>query len=208
MTQPHGLDVSYAQGAHFPWTSERGKIQFGMCKATEGLNTLDPDLAANWNGMWAASKTLPRFAYHYFHAADDPAEQAKRLVNAVKPHGLLAGDNLVCDLEATEADGSNDHVAPATVASRARTFLNEVNTLAPGHRVLVYTSPSFAEAGNCAGLGAWFLWLADYGVSRPAVPKPWSAWTFWQTTGTGLDLDVFNGTEAQLLAFTRMPKSR
>jgi lysozyme len=203
-----GIDVAWPQGAHFPWTSERGKISFGMCKATEGLNTSDPDFAANWNGMWALSRTLPRFAYHFFHASSDPTVQAERLVAAVKPHGLLAGDNFVCDLEATEEDGSNDHVAPATVAARARTFLNKVNALAPQHRVLVYTNPAFAQTGACAGLNAWFLWLASYGVTTPKVPKPWSKWTFWQYSGTSLDHDRFNGTEAQLRQFCRMPASR
>ena len=37
------------------------------------------------------------------------------------------------------------------MASRAHKFLNTVNGLAPKHRVLVYTHPSFAETGACAG---------------------------------------------------------
>jgi lysozyme len=208
MSEPHGFDVSYAQGAHFPWASERGRISFGMCKATEGLHTTDPDLEANWNGMWELSSTLPRFAYHFFHAAEDPVAQARRFVAAVKPHGLLAGDNLVLDLEATESNGTNDGESPGAVSERARQFLNTVNGLAPGHRVLVYTSPSFAETGACAGLGSWFLWIANYGVSRPSVPLPWRIWSFWQTGDSPVDSDVFNGNEATLLNFCRMPKSR
>lgn len=203
-----GIDVAFPQGAHFPWASERGQISFGMCKATEGLRTSDPDFAANWNGMWALSRTLPRFAYHFFHASEDPTVQAERLVSTVRPHGLLAGDNFVLDLEATEDDGSNDHVAPATVAARARAFLNTVNGLAPGHRVLVYVSPSFADTGACAGLGSWYLWVANYKVAKPAVPSPWTGWKFWQYSGDGLDRDRFNGTHAQLLQFCRMPATR
>ena len=95
-----------------------------------------------------------------------------------------------------------------TVADRARTFLNTANGLAPDHRVLVYTNPGFAQIGACAGLNLWFLWVADYGVSSPAVPQPWSHWTFWQNGDTPVDTDRFNGTEAELLRFTRMPKSR
>jgi lysozyme len=202
MTEP-GIDVSYAQGK-FNWTAQHGKVAFAAAKATDGLTVTDPQFKANWDGMWFlnATHTVPRFAYHYFHPSDDPTAQAERLVAAVKPHGLLAGDNFLLDME--DADG----LPAATVASRAKTFLNKVNSLAPNHRVLVYTNPAFAKAGNCAGLNSWFLWLASYGVSKPAVPAPWKTWTMWQNSGATLDTDRYNGTEAELLAFTRMPKSR
>lgn len=209
MADPTGIDVSYAQGS-FSWGAYRGKISFGMCKVTEGLTITDPDWVHNWNSIWSlnTSHNLPRFAYHFFHASDDPVKQAERLVSTVKTHGLLPGDNFVCDLEATESNGSNDNVAPATVAARAATFCDKVNALAPHHRILVYTNPSFAEAGNCATLHPWYLWVADYGVSAPAVPKPWSNWKFWQTGDSPVDEDRFNGTKAELLSFTRMPRSR
>ena len=208
MSQPQGIDVAYPQGPDYDWRQWRGKISFGMCKATEGLTITDPYFVNNWNAMWELSSTMPRFAYHFFHASDDPVRQAERFVAAVKPHGLLPGDNLVMDLEATRSDGSNDGVSASVVAERARTFLHTANGLAPNHRVLVYTNPGFADTGACAGLDLWYLWVAHYGVSSPAVPKPWSHWTFWQYTDSPVDTDHFNGTEAQLLSFTRMPKSR
>ena len=49
---------------------------------------------------------------------------------------------------------------------------------------------------------------AHYGVSHPTVPKPWRRWTFWQQGESPVDQDVFNGTEAELLTLTHMPKSR
>jgi lysozyme len=209
MSQPTGIDVAYPQGS-YNWNAQRGKISFGMCKVTEGLTITDPDWVHNWNSMWSltAAHTLPRFAYHFFHASDDPVKQAERFVSTVKAHGLLAGDNLVCDLEATESNGTNDNVAPATTAARARQFLEQLDRLVSGHRVLVYTSPSFAEAGNCAGMSSWALWIANYGVSKPTVPRPWPTWSFWQRGDSPVDTDVFNGTEAQLLSFTGMPRSR
>ena len=47
MNEPQGIDISNAQGARWPWAAERGKIAFGMVKATEGLSFTDPDFAAN-----------------------------------------------------------------------------------------------------------------------------------------------------------------
>jgi GH25 family lysozyme M1 (1,4-beta-N-acetylmuramidase) len=209
MADPTGIDVSYAQGS-FNWGHYKGKINFGMCKVTEGLTITDPYWVHNWNSMWSmnSTHTFPRFAYHFFHASDDPTKQADRFASTVKTHGLLAGDNLVCDLEATESNGSNDNVAARTVAARARHFLEALDRLVPSHRVLVYTNPSFAETGACAGMNSWALWIAHYGVSKPSVPKPWSNWTFWQTGDSPVDMDRFNGTEAELLSWTRMPKSR
>jgi lysozyme len=202
VSEPRGVDVSNAQGARWPWSAERGKIAFGMCKATEGLGFTDPDFAANWDAMWELSSTLPRFAYCFFHPSEDPAAQARRFVATVHAQGLLPGDNFVMDLEVT------DGLKPGAVAAAGVDFLRCVNSLAPGHRVLVYTYPAFAEAGNCAGMESWFLWIANYQVKQPAVPAPWTRWTFWQTGETPVDTDVFQGTEAELLTFCRMPKTR
>jgi len=64
--------------------------------------------------------------------------------------------------------------------------------------------------GNSAGFAPYPLWLASYGVSKPAVVGGWKSYTFWQYTETGklagagpkTDLSVFNGSLAQLEAMT------
>jgi GH25 family lysozyme M1 (1,4-beta-N-acetylmuramidase) len=205
-----GIDVSWAQGA-YDWGQQAGKLAFAMVKATEGAALTDPTFERNWDALWSLrpDHRLPRFAYCFFHAADDPAAQAEHLVAVVRERGLLPGDNFVLDLEATDGSGIyNDGRYPEATAAAAAAFLHRVNALAPGHRVLVYTSPAFAAAGNTAGLGAWYCWIADYGVASPAVPAPWEHWTFWQSGIRGVDQDVFNGDEDALLAFTRMPDKR
>lgn len=203
-----GLDVSNWQG-EFAWSAWEGKIGFGLAKAVEGDSETDADFGHNWDSMWFmnATHTFPRFAYGFFHAGQDPVAQAAHLVATVKAHGLLPGDHFVLDLEET-AGGCNDGLTPAQCAPRAVECLREINALAPGHRVLPYMSPSWAEAGGGAGMESWFLWLADYGVPAPTAPKPWSQTTFWQYTDQPIDGDRFMGSEADLLAFCRMPKSR
>ena len=203
LTVVQGIDVSNWQGA-LDWPAWRGKIGFAMAKATEGDAITDAEFGRNWGGMWAfqADHRLPRFAYAFFHPALDPVVQAAHLVATVKGHGLLPGDNFVLDVEV------NDGLPPAVVAARARECLQHVNELAPGHRVLVYTFPAFAQAGNCEGLESWYLWLADYGVAAPTAPAPWSRTTLWQYSDQPIDGDRFMGDEAHLLAFTRMPDKR
>ena len=205
-----GLDVSMWQGA-FNWPAWKNKIGFGLAKAVDGTSETDPQFGHNWDGMWAMQPDhrFPRFAYLFFHASQDPVAQAAHLVATVKARGLLPGDNFVLDVEETEPNTDrNDGEAPAVTASRAWECLQHVNALAPGHRVLLYSNPSFIKAGNCAGLNSWYLWLADYGVPAPAAPRPWSRATFWQYTDSPVDGDRFMGSHEQLLAFCRMPDKR
>lgn len=205
-----GIDVSNWQG-EYNWNQWKGRIGFGMARATEGDGGTDPDFGHNWDSMWwmNGTHTFPRFGYHFFHAAQDPVVQAAHLVATVRGHGLLPGDNFVLDLEETvSGSGENDGIPAAQCAPRAVRCLREINTLAPGHRVLPYMNPAWARAGGSAGMGPWFLWLAEYGVSQPHVPPPWSKWTFWQRGDRSVDLDTYNGDEASLLAFTRMPDKR
>lgn len=208
MTNPRGIDISRWQGK-FPWHNHPG-LSFGMAKATEGLDVTDPEFGNNWDGMWnyRPDHRLPRFAYHYFRAAAHPEDQARFFVQTVKQHGLVQGDNFVFDNEATREDGSNDGMHPSEVARRGVIFLHHVNALAPGHRVLNYSNTAYIKAGNCAGMSAWHLWVADYGVLHPEVADPWVGWTFWQDGDQPIDTDEFNGTEDQLRAFTRMPDKR
>jgi GH25 family lysozyme M1 (1,4-beta-N-acetylmuramidase) len=51
-----------------------------MCKVTEGLTIADPAFASNWNALWELNRMMPRFGYHFFHASDDPVQQAERFV--------------------------------------------------------------------------------------------------------------------------------
>jgi lysozyme len=191
MTTVQGIDVSTWQGA-FDWQTWQNQIGFGLAKAAEGDAETDPDFGHNWDSMWwmNASHTFPRFAYLYFHASLDPVAQAAHLVSTVKDHGLLPGDHFVLDIESTNTDGQlNDGLTPAQCAPRAVECLQHINALAPNHRVLPYMS-------------------RGWGVSAPSVPQPWTRWTFWQYTDQPVDRDQYNGTQAELLSFCRMPNRR
>ena len=201
MTNATGIDVSKWQG-DFDWNAHPG-LAFAGVKATEGTGYNDPEFPDNWNDMWSVyNHKLVRIAYCFAHPGEDMHLQADTLVTYVRDHGLADGDHFALDLEV------NDGLDPAEVARFGGAFSARVNKLAPGHRCLSYTFLSFAAEGNCAGQGPWRLWLADYGVAAPTVPAPWKRWWFWQKSGTGLDLDVFNGDRAALNEFARMPADR
>jgi len=63
-----------------------------------------------------------------------------------------------------------------------------------------------SEADSLEYFHQYPLWIANYGVSEPRVPEPWSSdeWLFWQFTevgdgelygveSRGIDLNYFNG---------------
>ena len=80
----------------------------------------------------------------------------------VRAHGLKAGDLIALDLEAS------DGLSPARVSEYARNWCADVER-ATGHTPIVYTFLSFAEQGNCAGLGHYPLWIAE--PSAPAAGR-------------------------------------
>lgn len=194
-----GIDVSHYQGA-VDWNQvHQAGMSFAFAKATEGLSYVDPEFAANWSGMLAAG--LIRGAYHFYDPEADASQQAAHflaIVGEIGPNDLPP----VLDVETTNG------VAGSTVWAGARTWLSTV-AQATGRTPILYTSPSFWNASSPdPTLVSYPLWLADY-AATPTLPNGFAAWTFWQHSQTGsvagvtgsVDLDVFNGPVAALLAF-------
>ncbi len=193
MANAQGIDVSSYQGA-FDWVAEKGSISFAFAKATEGSTLTDPEFARNWQQMKAIG--IVRGAYHFGHPKDGAASDARAFLAVVRAHGLDRGDLLALDLETT------DGLTPAQVAAYARNWCADV-AAATGRKPIVYTFISFAQQGNCAGLGGHPLWIADPSspAGHPRVPEPWTTWTFHQYATTTLDRDVFHGGTAALKRF-------
>jgi lysozyme len=198
-----GIDVYHGDngGSTIDWnTVASAGISFAFAKATESTDFTDPMFATNWAGMKSAG--LVRGAYHFFHADVDPTMQATYFLGVVGT--LDPGDLVALDLETTNGE------TQATITTNALTFLSAVQS-ATGIKPILYVSPAFLS--SYTSFGSYFLWVANYGVSCPDVPAPWSTYTFWQSTGTGslsalsgaVDLDSFNGTLAQLQSLVSAP---
>lgn len=160
-----------------------------MAHATTADTYIDPQFERNWDTM--GQMGLVRFAFHWFFPGTDPATQAKHFYDSVHELGLTEYDGLVVYL------GEIDRMTPIDVSFAAWVFCQELEKLSD-HQPFIYTYPAFADAGNCAKLGEYPLWVIAYDTPIPHVPVPWESWDFWQSSANEVGRDVFNGTIREL----------
>jgi lysozyme len=199
-----GVDVSHYQGT-INWASVRtAGIMFAYAKATEGITYTDPLFATNWSAMKAAG--VVRGAYLYFHSNDDPIAEADHFLSVVG--SIQAGDlPPMLDVEVTDSQ------TPAVIAATLNTCAARLQAVT-GRVPVIYTSPSFWTGSvGSTGFSGLPLWIANWGVTCPSMPVGWTNWAIWQYSDAGtvngitgaVDLDEFNGTMSDMLAFTGLP---
>jgi len=160
----YGVDVSGHQPDWEPDTVDT----FVFVKSTEGHTYFSDDHDVQVKR--ARDRGLQVGHYHFLWPGD-ALEQAGWFVakTAVQP-----GDLLVCDWE--NASGGHPSVADAAV------FIAEVKRLRPSLRVGLYCSRS--DWVNTSVKAGDFLWIAQWGVTRPSIS---STWAFWQYSDTPID---------------------
>ena len=162
----------------------------------------DPTFDVSWKNAKTAG--MARGSYWFYDSRAAPKKQAELWVS------LFAGDfgelPLFADFE--------DNYGGAFKGWRHwYIFLERIKELAPGREIGIYTA-YYYWIENTTSVGIpnpsleyfkqYPLWIANYGVSKPLVPKPWTNWTFWQFIDNGdgriygveslnIDLNHFNG---------------
>ncbi|NOH04241.1 MAG: SH3 domain-containing protein [Chloroflexi bacterium] len=162
----------------------------------------DRDFKVNWRESKAAG--LPRGSYWFYDSRIDPKRQAEKWAS------MFEGDFGELPLFGDFEDTYN---GPFKGWRHWYTFLERTKELAPGKEIGVYTGYYYwRENTEATGIPAaslnyfkqYPLWIANYGVASPLIPKPWTTWTFWQFTDNGdgtlygveslnIDLNYFNG---------------
>lgn len=210
-----GPDVSFyqdepstPQGIDF--VKMRQAADFVIIRAGQNL-WVDSDFKTNWREAKKAG--LPRGSYWFYDSRADPKRQAELWIEQ------LAGDlgelPLFADFEET-------YNGPYKGWRKWYDFLERLKQLAGDKEIGIYTAYYYwrdnapnatTEATSLEYFHQYPLWIANYGVAKPSVPKPWgeNEWTFWQFTETGdgklygveskgIDLNYFNGDRAAFLA--------
>ena len=170
----YGIDVSEYQGnIDFNAVKNSGK-SIVYIKATEGVTYVDPNFATYYSN--ASNAGLNIGFYHFFRPDDDPRQQAQFFINTIgswNPNCRYA-----IDLEITDGYG------PEELTSMAIEFLEEVAALT-GKNVVVYTYTNFANTSITSALGAYPVWIAEYGVNAPSNNAIWSSWIGFQYSESG-----------------------
>ena len=198
-----GIDVSSWQGT-VDWQAVAASgVRFAFIRAFDGLGA-DREFRRNWAGAKAAG--ILRGVYVYFRARHSGATQAQRLLAAL---GADVGElPPVLDLE------TFDEQTAGKALVEVRQWVAAMRK-GVGRDPMLYAG-SFWHFNAAPLVGGEFadlaLWTPDYTETGcPGVPQGWDRWTFWQQTSTGrvpgisggVDLNVFNGSEGDLLDFAR-----
>ena len=185
------------------WNAVKSDGQsYAFVKATEGSTFVNtkfvPDSTA------AAAAGLKVGAYHYARPAGDAKKQAAHFASQI---ALVPTQTLppVLDIEVDEGLNADQ------LADWIDTFMTEVESLT-GRKPMLYTYKYFwmGEMGNTTRFSEYPLWLAAYQDTAPEPVGGWDKLAFWQRSGSGrvagietdVDLNLFNGTEAQLESFS------
>ena len=203
---PSGVDVSgnnHMSLRGIDWNAVKSDGQsYAFVKATEGSTFVNtkfvPDSTA------AAAAGLKVGAYHYARPAGDAKKQAAHFASQI---ALVPTQTLppVLDIEVDEGLNADQ------LADWIDTFMTEVESLT-GRKPMLYTYKYFwmGEMGNTTRFSEYPLWLAAYQDTAPEPVGGWDKLAFWQRSGSGrvagietdVDLNLFNGTEAQLESFS------
>lgn len=195
-----GVDLSHFQGSPDFAAIKASGHDFVILKATEGTTYIDPVFATNRTAAHAAGLIVG--LYHFGHG-DTVAAEAAFFLKTIG--ALLVGEFLVLDDE-----------VPAITPAWAKAW-NDAVYAATTVKPLDYMNRSTQNAGDWAPVVADNdgEWLASYDGNPAVIPAggPWGSPAMKQYTSSGtvagiaglVDLDVFYGTDAQLLAFGLQP---
>jgi len=204
-----GIDVSEWQGT-ITWSSVKAAGQvFAFARVSDGTGHLDTQFAKNWPGMKQAG--VIRGPYQFFRPGQSALDQAKLFVQKIQDAGGFADADLPAMIDVEQTDSKS----ASAILAAVDTWIGYVEAQTK-RRPIIYTSSYFWDDNKLGtNFASWPLWTAHYTTaSCPLVADPWSAWTIWQQSSKGsvtgitgnVDLDVFNGTAAELTAFVAASK--
>jgi GH25 family lysozyme M1 (1,4-beta-N-acetylmuramidase) len=214
-----GPDVSsnnHGNGSRLDWWSmhHNGRASFVFIKATEGGGYVNPAFASDFAA--AARGRLARGAYHFARPSGGTHDEiflsaygaARGYCSTV---GTLQGPGNLPPVLDLEVAGT---LNPEQLTLWTQVWLSQVRLLT-GRTPILYTNPGFWKQAmaNSADFASYPLWLANYGVPSPEMVGGWKSFMFWQFTdsgriagaGSNVDMNLFNGSHAELVALTVSP---
>lgn len=216
--RPLGIDVSSYQGTPI-WSSVRSSgIVYAWAKATEGTGITDGDFTYNENNGKAAGVLMG--AYHFAHPnSASPGSEAGHFWGVANPYIKADGKTLMPMLDMEVFSGL---VGASSYSDWANQWCTAIVADAAATTVTVKPAIYVSACNACefnGGVAGWLSSIADYNGEGSQSGTPWSTctscevwgpgvWASWQYSDVGrvsgiagnVDLDVFNGSSAQLVS--------
>ena len=173
MTDLQGIDVSHYQGKMNWEKAKAAGVQFAFIKATEGISYVDTQFKANVDGCIETG--IPYAIYHFWRPLVSPLLQYGNIAKAYE----YAKCPIVIDVEDT---------AGLTTKQNMEMLVMLIQLLIDktGKLPTIYTSAE--KWKRIDPYPRWKelpLWVANYGVTSPALPRDWNDWMVWQYSSTG-----------------------
>lgn len=186
-----GMDVSSYQGYINYDAVKNDGIQYVYIKATEGTWYTDRYLRYNYEN--AKRVGIKVGFYHFVRARNEEGarREARYFANAIS--GMEPDCRLAMDFEIF------GDLSYFEVNNLSKIFLEETKRLT-GKDMVIYSNTNSAINVFSRELASQYpLWVAHYGVSKPADNGKWNSWVGFQYTSTGrlngingnVDLDRF-----------------
>lgn len=196
----YGIDISHYQGKLVNELTQAEKLNFIICKATQGVTFTDPDFLFNWRNI--KRQGYIRGAYHFYMAGDTPEDQAAHFINTVK----LQSRDIAPVVDIEEASLAEAY-SPTSMTNDILKFLSILESHY-NRTPIIYTNYLFAQQYlSDSVFGNYPLWIADYvSKDQPQIPSAWKekGYTFWQRSESykidseESDFDFFNGSINEL----------
>lgn len=174
-THAKGIDLSNNNGSVDFRRVFRAGYRFVFLKASEGSSFTDATFVPRTEAAHAAGLRVG--AYHFLRpktGAGAAVAEARHFASRIRAAGLGKGDLIpVVDVEVTE-------LTPAATETYVQRFVDELRRLV-GVKPLIYTFPFFIGWRSTHGCR---LWIANFLVSAPTIPRPWKSYAVWQFSST------------------------
>ena len=198
----YGIDISHYQGNIVEELKHQDKLDFIICKATQGIKYTDPDFDKNWAGI--RQQGFIRGAYHFYNSSENAMDQAKHFT-AVLAKWDKKDIAPILDIEQASL---NSKISVQDLQKDLLVFLQQLEKSFK-KRPVIYTDSAFAKAYlNNDKFARYPLWLADYTKNKqPEIPEVWKQQGFkiWQKSSTYqldskvVDFDIYNGLLSGLI---------
>jgi GH25 family lysozyme M1 (1,4-beta-N-acetylmuramidase) len=197
-TQPavEGTDVSNLTTGTYNWPDVKAAgMSFVGILAYDGASVSNPIYASQVTGaLGQGLYVMPYVVADPLKVATGTAQftaKAWPAINGVSGAPYKKGGQylpIVLDMESqplvtSEACYGLTQAQMVTWIGQFVTAANKQTGLSP----VIYSNPNWWQActGNTTAFAGEPLWIADYGVSSPAIPPGWPGYTFWQSSDSG-----------------------